>query len=87
MSEHTPGPWRVHVSRTDDLEYVVTNEGHKVAFPYGHNARLIAAAPDLLEAAKHAEEILSLYVAQTGEPGEALEALRIAITKAVGTDA
>ncbi len=50
--KHTPGPWKV-----DEDDDVVSATGLWVAFAYGdseeeakHNARLIAAAPDLLAA-------------------------------------
>ncbi len=56
MSEHTPGPWVV------DFDLIQDKEGYDIAstFPYGDpydeiqeaNARLIAAAPALLEACK-----------------------------------
>ena len=58
MAEHTPGPWR-HEWREPDCT-VWAGEDEHVASIYGDgsvenataNARLIAAAPDLLEALK-----------------------------------
>jgi len=60
MAEHTPGPWRVDgreiiYDDTSGLPYVVAKTGLYVLTPNMDanaeaNARLIAAAPDLLEA-------------------------------------
>ena len=60
---HTPGPWRVDPDERDGMEYnnhVITESGDRICFMAhaGHdrqaefdaNARLIAAAPDLLAA-------------------------------------
>jgi cytochrome c556 len=97
--KHTPGPWSIGSplnnpnngfpirSESGEEVAVVADWSHRANIERA-NARLIAAAPDLLEAAIHAEETLSLYVAETGEPGAALDALRAAIAKAKGdTDA
>lgn len=61
MSKHTPGPWRELVTRIDDangyqichLDLHGKSEAERDA-----NRRLIAAAPDLLEALKEAEPML-----------------------------
>jgi hypothetical protein len=63
--KHTPGPWRVD---TVDRQLIRSSEDYGVAFAlaswgappipseeYEANARLIAAAPDLLEACREAE--------------------------------
>lgn len=58
MSKHTPGPWHIDdasygqivCSRTSDVA-VVRNTG---GLPHHGNARLIAAAPELLEALRDA---------------------------------
>ncbi len=57
--EHTPGPWQVHEGYiyTADPERAllaqVHNPGSKQTdYPIVENARLMAAAPDLLEALK-----------------------------------
>jgi len=68
MSAHTPGPWKVegngvsaHQNAGDPrMEYWIVEEvnGNRTATALtgrpSDNARLIAAAPDLLEAACHA---------------------------------
>ena len=54
---HTPGPWMTadwHSGR------VVNRDGVSVAITCGSNARLIAAAPDLLAALQFAMENLEL---------------------------
>lgn len=55
MNKHTSGPWVCVGAQPDGKghRYVVSQEGFTVADLQpngGHNARLIAAAPDLLEA-------------------------------------
>ena len=56
MSKHTPGPWEIETGRP--LEVVLRADGTAVGAAYGSdseaeaNARLIAAAPDLLDIAQ-----------------------------------
>lgn len=61
MSKHTPGPWRVkqlNAGRQDEPRYISANSRHlSIArvnaderLDVEANARLIASAPDLLEA-------------------------------------
>ena len=81
MNKHTPGPWFV------DAHNNVLAEGCLVAFPsvaaglekQEANARLIAAAPDLLEAI---EGLLNALPSATAHP--AIKSARNAITKAKG---
>jgi hypothetical protein len=89
---HTPGPWEIRRSKmsTDGaFDYAVSAEGAPVlaeAFgrdakggwpPAEANARLIAAAPDMLAALKSwLEEVDGTY------PFESLEPTRAAIAKA-----
>jgi len=90
---HTPGPWRVDpdddfrvvdaqdctISRTDFINLVEEHDW-QIA-----NARLIAAAPELLTACRLAGEKLS-SVTQPGESGwDAVSACRDAINKAEGS--
>lgn len=92
--KHTPGPWHFHANSEDYTEYDIephgwgryieikdrTNEGLA-------NARLIAAAPDLLGACKVAHDAI-LGVCQAGwGPGQIesyLKELNKAINKAEG---
>ena len=79
MNKHTPGPWFV------DAHNNVLAEGCLVAFPsvaaglekQEANARLIAAAPELLGALQKA-------VARQGFSNDELRDARAAITKAKG---
>ena len=62
MSKHTPGPWSQDKGRCSNCVYAESKSGFPVAKAmryspvfdkeYLANARLIAAAPDLLEACK-----------------------------------
>ncbi len=96
MSGFTPGPWVVE--RADDA-YCIANVGNLVIMPCGGkvkhdnaeaDARLIAAAPDLLEAL---EDIANDYAerfdmdSQSTNPGMkvVVENARAALAKARGT--
>ena len=80
MSKHTPGPW-IEASR-----YIVTDE-YTICEMFSRtrseerdaNQRLIAAAPDLLEALKDAVEIIE-------STGLDASVQRAAIAKATGED-
>ncbi len=94
MSKHTPGPWVVVGSRTKYVEArLVGSLMQEVAAcgptladeGYGQqqeaNARLIAAAPDLLEALK---ALLERYALAIGNEGIECYQARAAIAKATG---
>ena len=56
-TQHTPGPWRIGTTPPNGEQTIGTQQGLMVAVattgantPTEANARLIAAAPDLLEA-------------------------------------
>jgi len=102
MTHHTPGPWIV--CDGNDLDpFVVMEDGQRVpdrgaiaSVVYGdrhlseatENARLIAAAPDLLEAAKASlAAIASRRRLADGEPEFVEMSLRAAIEKATGREA
>ena len=95
MSKHTPGPWRV------DSHFNIFYKDAMVAFPcisggldQKANARLIAAAPELLEALQEmfaAERANSFEIVGRDTDGHPLNAMgvarknaRAAITKATG---
>ena len=83
MSKHTPGPWRIGTPPPNGEQTIGTQHGLMVAVvttgsgvPTKANARLIAAAPELLEAL---QEIVN---AADGDAG--LKKARAAIAKATG---
>ncbi len=95
MSKHTPGPWGLHYSAghgveadivgADDQKFKVGRLASVATIPetWGDskaNARLIAAAPELLKALKYA---IRLYGA-TEMSNPDLEPLRAAVAKAEG---
>lgn len=92
MKKHTPGPWRVFGGTDDDRGHVMTSDGYAVAdccLDYSsiptreqlENARLIAAAPDLLAALKEIAEWTERYTT----PGHPISTVaRAAIAKATG---
>jgi len=92
MSGHTPGPWVVE--RADDA-YCIASVGNLVVMPSSGkvkhdnteaDARLISAAPDLLEALEMIVAEADSYTARTGKPVyNWLDQARAAIAKARGT--
>lgn len=98
--KHTPGPWKIETAPNrfgKDFTGVSTvcDFGHdqwaNLALCANNgmngdaNARLIAAAPDLLEALKYAERMLDSYkTTHVGVHHAALEKARAAIAKAEG---
>lgn len=64
MNKHTPGPWRLEINTAEDCEWgdrwpIIVADGYEVIGKEGlygdiqtdiANARLIAAAPELLDA-------------------------------------
>lgn len=85
---HTPGPWLFH----EGLGWCLVKAGNREVLKYMHspdhenqaNARLIAAAPELLEVL---EDLLYAYCDpgnQGGDHDEKVEAARAAIAKARG---
>ena len=89
MSEHTPGPWRRFGGMVDG--YGITSEKEVVISdtmkPYNGlhhqaNARLITAAPDLLEALKR---LTNETEGRAGAPKRFIKQARQAISKAEET--
>jgi hypothetical protein len=83
--QHTPGPWRVH--KDPEGQLFILGPGTKrdadciatISPAYKHRARLIAAAPELLEALKLCQ--VRVFMAE-GSENEAYRAARAAIAKA-----
>lgn len=90
---HTPGPWKIEwqnivTEHPADIGIVVIYGN--IGQPVEANARLIAAAPELLQACKLALHIIQLeiYNSGLGEPHQQLKRdvtqITDAITKATG---
>ena len=91
-TKHTPGPWRALESKSS--QHQVWKGDDHIASAWGTdvpgdeqlaNARLIAAAPELLDALKRIVSVASVEL--TGRRDDVLEQARAAIAKATGTNA
>lgn len=94
MSKHTPGPWKIirgddelfisSASRKGKVEIATIDTGYIRSFAAEQraNARLIAAAPDLLENLQGCMEALASHVPDCIE----VKAARDAIAKATGSE-
>ena len=100
MTAHTPGPWAYRQDDTGEDAFVVVSDGRPyVATVHGgardwteHNARLIAAAPDLLAVAQHSATALRLSGVEANAHSEnhiewLLHQTEAAIAKAKGESA
>jgi hypothetical protein len=95
MNKHTPGPWYVALDSDDDL-FVSSDDGKTIceiansrdfinsAIEGRNNARLIAAAPDLLAALEEVTRCLAWHERQhgVGMDRKAIEDARAAIVQA-----
>ena len=85
--KHTPGPWRIDPGPGFSRNRIEDADGICVAFAWGlgleadANARLIAAAPDLLVALKEAADPIAGHL-----HGPTLDRALAAIDKAEGRD-
>jgi hypothetical protein len=85
MSEHTPGPWipsasRVNANNDESICWIAPLVGHDVCGDREiANARLIAAAPDLLAACR--------AVVERWESGDLAEATRMCAAAIAKTEA
>lgn len=76
-TKHTPGPWKV------DYNWAVKDYlGGLVCSPNEANARLIAAAPEMLEALKGLVQLVDAHVGEEAENWN--REARAAIAKATG---
>ena len=95
---HTPGPWKADFDSADSAGIIApeqsANEGHRVVAAHGiqgpnfkANTALIAAAPELLEALKDAEDSLNYaqecWIAKDGTSNTILEWRRRTISAAI----
>ena len=83
------GQWSITVGWVNDDANTVPDADGRLGETWKANARLIAAAPDLLEALDHCEKILNAWFADPGDdPGRramaAVNKARAAIAKAEG---
>lgn len=77
--KHTPGPWHTMDARSFGVPYIITDGKITIAQSYEGfskedteaNAKLIAAAPDLLEALKN---LVDWYGTRSGESNELIPA-------------
>lgn len=85
-TKHTPGPWRIAKRGASVLEVVNAHGGRIAELPNSSEAtaKLIAAAPDLLEAARRALDAYDAGYLVDGQiiDTAATEMLRAAIAKA-----
>ena len=91
-TNHTPGPW-TYTTNPENTRFIIDSEpAHAIACTAGFesnneaNARLIAAAPELLESAKelasHVREMCRVF--RIPEPTASLDRYDAAIAKATG---
>jgi hypothetical protein len=89
-TQYTPAPWKIGVRQPSSDKFIYGPSGEEVAdcdrlfnTPQENlaNARLIAAAPELLEALQAAEIAIESY---SGGESSDLETIRAAISKATG---
>ncbi len=71
MSGHTPGPWKLVQESVDPSWHIITAAGGRITvnihIEAGNatdiaNARLIAAAPEMLEALKMAQQVINAHI-------------------------
>lgn len=85
MSKHTPGPWTASGPHADGAWLIDAGDFAVCDVPTGEaNARLIAAAPDLLAAADAAHDWYYSTAIDTPEGRAVMQALATAITRARG---
>ncbi|MBV7502068.1 hypothetical protein [Achromobacter sp. ACM05] len=85
MTTHTPGPWHLSAAKDciwhQDHGRVCTWPNHAQVWNWEANARLIAAAPDLLDALA---ALIGCIDHGSDDPASKLDAARAAIAKATG---
>ena len=81
----TPGPWHAYQSRKDVHRNISSHHGSIIAKEVHHtNARLIAAAPDLLAQCKLFEKVLNELVVMGEADIEDRDKLREVLAKVEG---
>ena len=81
----TPGPWHAYWSYKDKHRDIACKDGNSIAKEVHHaNARLIAAAPELLEQCKLFEKVLNELVVMGEVDIEERDKLREILAKVEG---
>jgi len=71
---HTPGPWHEYQSEKVTHKFIASKCGESIAKHVPNvNARLIAAAPELLEQCKLFEKLLTYQIIMESHSGADLE--------------
>lgn len=99
IGKYTPGPWTFAPYRAEPPNYHILAEGNEdsIAMVWGNihranvlaNARLIAAAPEMIEALQKAQRVMKinrLFFENAGLWKEADKAINFAIAKAEGRE-
>jgi hypothetical protein len=86
-TQHTPGPWILDerdnsITGADGTTVCEDGSGAFIAIPNDADARLIAAAPDMLESLKLCRQYMYEHASNT--PDNAFDKLCAAIAKATG---
>lgn len=90
MSKHTPGPWVLNDARSTRVDLIDTQRGHAVGeivwvdVRNPADARLIAAAPDMLETLR---AIVDMMKSPNDMTADAWHIARAAIVRATGEQA
>ena len=90
MKTHTPGPWTLNDARSTRVDLIDTQQGHAVGeivwvdVRNPADARLIVAAPDMLETLR---DIVGMLTDANDMRADALHAARTAIVRATGGQA
>jgi hypothetical protein len=88
-AQHTPGPWSFYINRngaTGQEFASIVGKGESVGTTTPANARLIAAAPALLEALQYAVQWQSATPPKYRMGKEQFDQARAAIAQATGTN-
>ncbi len=87
QTKHTPGPWIVEDDKRDDYMMTIRSSGAGrlgVAYCAKDDARLIAAAPELLAALRRALPLIEWHDGRSDRHDEIIDAAYAAIEKAEG---
>lgn len=91
MANHTPGPWELEDNHDGGFDLIASNKNWIATIHYGreedeHDARLIAAAPELLEALIQARAAMPDKSFATDEAKAVIDLVNAAIDRAEGNN-